>query len=397
MANAVISDILLDVGKAVVGFNSLPCEHRRATLTTIVNKLCAEELSHVVEIAAFLRKYFESTLADRSEVLVMGVEELLKYLNELRQCPAKSGCVLVIYSLLNDLADIPEQDVSRIGDLKYSLEYVIREVAALINHPIDDELIAVAALFVCVSYEVLNQVFDDAYTDRSVVRNVCAFIEHLPCIDQQIKACLVLHRKMLMDSARLRTGAIPLAFRVKKIKRYTDFPRAKYAEELRRLKLALPEGVYAIIWNYASIYAGQFMVPGGQFEQIGSTKAKAVDWRSTANKQAKYEFITTDGGNTFTIRNSDSALYLAEIEDGFCFVEKSDDDAWSVEVVRREDDYFYKITNVRTGSSLYPPTEVRLQIENSGDGYNLVDFTERSLVVVQKFELNRPSGRCSVQ
>ncbi|KXJ81438.1 hypothetical protein RP20_CCG019747 [Aedes albopictus] len=352
MANAVISDILLDVGKAVVGFNSLPCEHRRATLTTIVNKLCAEELSHVVEIAAFLRKYFESTLADRSEVLVMGVEELLKYLNELRQCPAKSGCVL---------------------------------------------LIAVAALFVCVSYEVLNQVFDDAYTDRSVVRNVCAFIEHLPCIDQQIKACLVLHRKMLMDSARLRTGAIPLAFRVKKIKRYTDFPRAKHAEELRRLKLALPEGVYAIIWNYASISAGQFMVPGGQFEQIGSTKAKAVDWRSTANKQAKYEFITTDGGSTFTIRNSDSALYLAEIEDGFCFVEKSDDNAWSVEVVRREDDYFYKITNVRTGSSLYPPTEVRLQIENSGDGYNLVDFTERSLVVVQKFELNRPSGRCSVQ
>lgn len=365
-------------------------------MTTIVNKLCEEELSHVAEIVAFLRKYFESALADRSEVFIMGIEELLKYLNELKQCPAKSGCLLVIYSLLSGLNDVPEQDGPRIGDLKCSLEFVVREMAALINHPVNDEIIAVAALFECVSYEVLNQVFDEAYTNRSVVHNICAFVEHLPCIDQQIKACLVLHRKMLKDSARFRTGITPLAFRIRQIKRYTDFPRAKYAEELRRLKLTLPEGVYAIVWNYASISAGQFMVPGMHYEQFGKIKAKPVDWISMTNKHAQYEFITSNGGNSFAIKNSNSALFLHEIEDGFYFVEKTDD-TWRIEVVQREEDYFYKITNVRTGSSLYPPAEVRLQIENNDDEYNLVDFTEKSLVVVQKFELNRPSGRCSIQ
>lgn len=396
MSDIIVSNVLLDVDQALQGFNGLPCEQRRSTLATIVNKLCTEELSHVVEIVVFLKKYFDSSLVDRSEVLVMGVEELLKYLNELKQCPAKSGCLLLVYSLLNELTDIPEQDVSRVTDLKYPLEFVIREVAELINQPVNDELIAVASLFDRVSHEVLNQLFEEAYTDRSEVRDICAFLEHLPCIDQQIKACLVLHRKMLMDSARLRTGATALAFRVRKIKRYTDFARAKHADELRRLKLALPEGVYAIIWNYASISAGQFMQPGVKLEKIADVKGKTAAWAVPATKLAKHEFITVDGGRSFSIRNSDSGLFLSEIEDGFCYVEKTDD-VWSVEVIRREDDYFYKITNGRTGNSLSPPQQVQLDMENKDDGYNLVDFTERSLVAVQKFELNRPSGRCTIQ
>lgn len=396
MADGITSNVLLNVEQAVLDFSNVPVDQQRVVLEKVVTKLCSEELSHVMEIVIFLRKYLKTKQADGVQVLVKGVEELLRYLNQLEQCNSKSGCLLLVYGLLDDtLTDVPE-----VTNLKLSLEYTVKELAQLIVKPIDDELITVAALFdQGFSYGVLNQLFDETasyVTVRHQLRNVCSFVEHLPCIDQQIKACLVLHRRMLMDSKRFRTGATVLAFRVRKIKRYTDFPRAKYAEELRRLKLKLPEGVYAIVWNYATISTGQFMHPEGRFNQIGILKSKRIAWIGTATKATRHEFITADGGVSFAIRNTDSGLFLTEDDDGFCYVEKTED-TWTVDVVRREDDYFYKITNQRTNNSLMPPQEVRLDLENNEAGYNLVDFTERALVAVQKFELNKASARCVLQ
>ncbi|XP_050099871.1 uncharacterized protein LOC126580564 [Anopheles aquasalis] len=438
MVDRLAHNVLLDVEQAIALFGELAAvtpdqsglQPPRSLLSAVVHKLCEEELGHVVEIVRFLRCYYQSETEQpdlRVEVLLIGVEELLRYLNALVPCVARTGCTLLVYGALDELLSTGcltvasggsggggggggtgieptfldlEDTVQRAGNLKLSIEYIVRDVASAIAHPLtDDDAASLGALFEHIGYDLLRRLVDEAYADHATgLGHICDFVEHLPCIDQQIVACQVLYRRMSMDSARFRTGATVLAFRMRKVMRYTDFGRSKYAGEMRKLKLRLPEGVYAIVWGYVNIAGTQYLAPKGRQERIGELRCKPAAWIETCSKAAKHELQTDDRGKCFAIKNTHTGLYLTEQEQvgGFCYVESSQD-RWTVEVIKRGEDVGYKITNLRTGNPLVPEGDVRIGIDDQVDGFNLVDFNERALVIVQKFELHRKKAACVVQ
>ncbi|KFB45895.1 hypothetical protein ZHAS_00013858 [Anopheles sinensis] len=141
------------------------------------------------------------------------------------------------------------------------------------------------------------------------------------------------------------------------------------------------------------------MAPKAKYERVGELKCKPAGWIETCSKTAKHEFQTDDRGVTFAVKNTHTGLFLTDLEGvGFCYVETTPD-RWTVEVIKRGEDVWYKITNPRTGNALVPTGEVHIGVvgDDQCDGFNLVDFNERSLVVVQKFELHRKKQACVVQ
>uniref|UniRef100_A0A182J942 Uncharacterized protein n=1 Tax=Anopheles atroparvus TaxID=41427 RepID=A0A182J942_ANOAO len=416
MVDTLARNVLLDVEQAIDLFDELikaasagqQQQSPRAILSAVVHKLCEEELGHVLEIVRFLRSYHQSGVASeqRIHVLLVGIEELLRYLDSLVPCVPKTGCMLLVYGVVDELfaagADFLdlEESLQRVVNLKHSLEYVVRDVASTIAHPLaDDDCANLAALFEQVSYDLLKRLVDEAYADYvDGLAHICDFVEHLPCIDQQISACQVLYRRMNMDAGRVRSGATVLAYRIRKVMKYTDFGRSKHADEMRKLKLKLPEGVYGITWTYVNVAGSRFMAPKGKYERVGELKCKPAGWIETCSKTAKHEFQTDDRGATFAVKNTHTGLFLTDLDGvGFCYVETTPD-RWSVEVIKRGEDVWYKITNRRTGNALVPTGEVRVGVDDDQcDGFNLVDFNERSLVVVQKFELHRKKPACVVQ
>ncbi|XP_052868779.1 uncharacterized protein LOC128274582 [Anopheles cruzii] len=422
MVDTLARHVLLDVDQAVTAFDELlaatpTATDQRSILSAVVHKLCEEELGHVVEIVRFLRRYQQQQGSDqgltvevRWQVLLTGTEELLHYLDGLVPCVPRTGCTLLLYGALEELlasGPLPaggpdlEVTVQRAGNLKHSLEYIVRDVASAIAQPLpDDDAGRLGSLFEHISYDLLRRTVDEAYADApGGLAHICDFVEHLPCIDQQIVACQVLYRRMNMDSARLRTGATVLAYRIRAVMRYTDFGRSKYAGEMRKLKLRLPEGVYAIVWGYVNIAGTQFLAPKGRYEQLaGTERCKPAAWIETCGKAAKHELQTDDRGKCFAIKNVHTTLFLTEAADpaGLCYVETTPD-RWSVEVIKRGEDVCYKITNLRTGNALVPEGDTRVGIDDQLDGFNLVDFNEQALVMVQKFELHRKKAACTVQ
>uniref|UniRef100_A0A182Y001 Uncharacterized protein n=1 Tax=Anopheles stephensi TaxID=30069 RepID=A0A182Y001_ANOST len=412
MVDTLARNVLLDVEQALTLFEELTQNGNdgtpRGILSAVVHKLCEEELGHVLEIVRFLRRYYQAKTEHtehRVQTLLVGIEELLRYLDALVPCIPKTGCTLLVYSLVDevfssgaDFLDL-EESLQRVVNLKHSLEYVVRDVASAIAQPMsDDDRHNLAALFEQISSELLKRLVDEAYADCSEgLLHVCDFVEHLPCIDHQIIACQVLYRRMNMDTGRLRVGVTVLAHRIRKVMRYTDFARAKHVGEMRKLKLKLPEGVYAITWGYVNIAGAQFMAPKPKSERIGELKCKPAGWIETCSKAAKHEFQTDDRGTSFAIKNTHTGLFLTDVDGAFCYVETTPPDRWTVEVIKRGEDVWYKITNRRTGNSLVPAGEVRVGIDDQCDGFNLVDFNERSLVVVQKFELQRKKAACNMQ
>uniref|UniRef100_A0A182TTW2 Uncharacterized protein n=1 Tax=Anopheles melas TaxID=34690 RepID=A0A182TTW2_9DIPT len=413
MVDTLARNVLLDVEQAIVLFEELLLVNNgantpRSILSVVVHKLCEEELGHVLEIVRFLRRYYQCRTEhteQRVHTLLVGVEELLSYLNALIPCIPRTGCLLLVYGLMDEalaggaeFLDL-EESVQRVANLKLSLECVVKDVTSAIAQPMaDDDRHSLAALFEQISSELLKRLVDEAYADCAEgLPHVCDFVEHLPCIDHQIIACQVLYRRMNMDTGRLRVGATVLAYRIRKVMRYTDFARAKHAGEMRKLKLKLPEGVYAITWGYVNIAGAQFMAPKPKSERLGELKCKPAGWIETCSKTAKHELQTDDRGKSFAIKNTHTGLFLTDVEGAFCYVETTPPDRWTVEVIKRGEDVWYKITNRRTGNSLVPAGEVRVGIDDQCDGFNLVDFNERSLVVVQKFELQRKKAPCSVQ
>jgi len=146
----------------------------------VVHKLCEEELGHVLEIVRFLRRYYQCRTEhteQRVHTLLVGVEELLSYLNALVPCIPRTGCLLLVYGLVDEalaggaeFLDL-EESVQRVANLKLSLECVVKDVTSAIAQPMaDDDRHSLAALFEQISSELLKRLVGSTKRTRTVPR-----------------------------------------------------------------------------------------------------------------------------------------------------------------------------------------------------------------------------------